>query len=58
MKNDPHHWKYLCIEEPFDRTNTARSVYDPLAFNKIIEVFRQSAAKLSLKKELSAVMAP
>jgi len=56
-KNDPHHWKYLCIEEPFDRTNTARSVYDPIAFNKIVDVFRQSSAKLSLKKELSSAMA-
>ncbi|XP_046448490.1 poly(A) RNA polymerase gld-2 homolog A-like isoform X4 [Daphnia pulex] len=55
-KNDPHHWKYICIEEPFDRTNTARSVYDPAAFQKIVDVFRQSAAKISQTKDLSSVM--
>jgi poly(A) RNA polymerase GLD2 len=76
-KNDPHHWKYICIEgmyrrmllcacgryihthfylEPFDRTNTARSVYDPAAFQKIVDVFRQSAAKISQTKDLLSVM--
>lgn len=42
--------------EPFDRTNTARSVYDPAAFQKIVDVFRQSAAKISQTKDLSSVM--
>ncbi|KAG8233879.1 hypothetical protein J437_LFUL013996 [Ladona fulva] len=41
-KNDPHQWKYLCIEEPFDLTNTARSVYDKDVFERVKEVFRNS----------------
>ncbi len=44
------------LSEPFDRTNTARSVYDPAAFQKIVDVFRQSAAKISQTKDLSSVM--
>ncbi|XP_047028985.1 poly(A) RNA polymerase gld-2 homolog A-like isoform X2 [Helicoverpa zea] len=46
-KNDPHQWKLLCVEEPFDLTNTARSVYDPDSFDKIVSTFRESAARLA-----------
>ena len=55
-KNDPNHWNYICIEEPFDRTNTARSVYDPLAFQRVVTVFRDSAGKIAHTKELSSVV--
>ncbi|XP_052742358.1 poly(A) RNA polymerase gld-2 homolog A [Bicyclus anynana] len=44
---DPAHWKLLCVEEPFDLSNTARTVYDPETFEKIVEVFRESHARLS-----------
>jgi poly(A) RNA polymerase GLD2 len=36
-------WKYLLIEEPFDLTNTARSVFDQRVFSQIINVFKKSA---------------
>ncbi|KAJ9575960.1 hypothetical protein L9F63_007187 [Diploptera punctata] len=52
-KNDPHQWKYLCIEEPFDLTNTARSVYDPDVFERVKEVFETSYN--NLKKSRSNV---
>jgi len=57
-KNSPHMWKSLCIEEPFDRTNTARSVYDPIVFEKIIEVFRMSHEKLVQTGDLSSILGP
>ncbi|CAG9791102.1 unnamed protein product [Diatraea saccharalis] len=46
-KNDPHQWKLLCVEEPFDLTNTARSVYDPETFEKIVSTFRDSHSRLA-----------
>lgn len=46
-KNDPHQWKLLCVEEPFDLTNTARSVYDPDTFDKIVATFRASHERLA-----------
>uniref|UniRef100_A0A023GNI4 Putative polya rna polymerase gld-2 protein a n=1 Tax=Amblyomma triste TaxID=251400 RepID=A0A023GNI4_AMBTT len=35
-------WKYICIEEPFDQTNTARSVYDWDAFQQIVRAFHDT----------------
>ena len=36
-------WKYMLIEEPFDLTNTARSVFDQRVFSQIKNVFKKSA---------------
>ncbi|XP_050293013.1 poly(A) RNA polymerase gld-2 homolog A-like [Anthonomus grandis grandis] len=55
-KNDPNQWKYLCIEEPFDFTNTARSVYDITAFRHIRDVIMASYAELVRTKLLSSVL--
>lgn len=55
MKNDPNHWQTLCIEEPFDLTNTARSAYDGEIFLKIKEVFRQSWYRLKETRQLESV---
>lgn len=55
FKNDPHQWKYLCIEEPFDLTNTAHSVYDPEAFEKIKAAFRLSHQTLQETLSLDSI---
>ncbi|ESO98294.1 hypothetical protein LOTGIDRAFT_64710, partial [Lottia gigantea] len=49
-------WKYLCIEEPFDLSNTARAVYDDYAFIRIRRVFRVSFHKLNQKRDVSAIL--
>lgn len=55
FKNDPHQWKFLCIEEPFDLTNTAHSVYDPEAFERIKSVFRSSHEALKELRNLDCI---
>lgn len=54
-KNDINHWQTLCIEEPFDLTNTARSAYDGEIFIKIKEVFFQSWLRLKENRQLGSV---
>ncbi|KAK5650983.1 hypothetical protein RI129_002012 [Pyrocoelia pectoralis] len=56
LKNDPHQWKYLCIEEPFDLTNTARSVYDLPTFKRIQKVFEVSSSILMKTEDLSRIL--
>lgn len=55
-KNTPTQWRWICIEEPFDRTNTARSVWDEQAFTQILNVFRTSHYRLERTKNLSAIL--
>ncbi|XP_011703319.1 PREDICTED: poly(A) RNA polymerase gld-2 homolog A-like isoform X2 [Wasmannia auropunctata] len=54
-KNDPYQWKYLCIEEPFDLTNTARSVFDPDMFSKIIFILNLTYSRLKRRYNLNDV---
>ncbi|XP_064459794.1 poly(A) RNA polymerase GLD2-like [Ornithodoros turicata] len=56
IKNCPGQWKYICIEEPFDRTNTARAVYDPSAFELIQSTFNRSASLLQATRSLQSVL--
>lgn len=55
-KNTPSQWKYICVEEPFERTNTARSVYDEQAFLHILNVFCSSYHRLKLTQSLKSIM--
>ncbi|KAJ8953350.1 hypothetical protein NQ314_007359 [Rhamnusium bicolor] len=55
-KNDPHQWKYLCIEEPFDFTNTARSVFDPEIFKHIKDIITFSYQELARTKLLNNIL--
>lgn len=55
FKNDPHHWRQLCIEEPFDLTNTARSVFDAVVFEQIKSVFSTCWRRLKDTNDLSSI---
>ncbi|XP_053695202.1 poly(A) RNA polymerase gld-2 homolog B-like [Sabethes cyaneus] len=54
-KNDPHHWRQLCIEEPFDLTNTARSVFDADIFEQIKSVFSTCWRRLKDTNDLNSI---
>ncbi|XP_066149697.1 poly(A) RNA polymerase gld-2 homolog A-like isoform X1 [Euwallacea fornicatus] len=55
-KNDPNQWKFLCIEEPFEHTNTARSVWHVPAFLHIKIVIRKSYEELKTSLKLRNVL--
>lgn len=46
-KNNATQWNFLAVEEPFERTNAASAVHDPLSFQKILAVFRMSYKLIS-----------
>jgi poly(A) RNA polymerase GLD2 len=46
-KNNACQWNFVAVEEPFDRTNAASAVHDPIAFQKILAVFRMSYRLIS-----------
>ena len=42
LEDSRSEWKHLLIEEPFDQTNTARSVFDFRVFQQVLKVFKKS----------------
>ncbi|GFO36881.1 poly(a) RNA polymerase gld-2-like protein a [Plakobranchus ocellatus] len=53
---DSMQWKYLNIEEPFEGSNTARSVYDLHVFTRIMRVFKASYSFLEKSRDLEAIL--
>ncbi|XP_077087827.1 poly(A) RNA polymerase GLD2 isoform X2 [Siphateles boraxobius] len=54
-KNRCREWrdKFVCVEEPFDRTNTARAVHDKVKFDAIKAEFTEV---LKLRKDLDCIL--
>ncbi|XP_043919648.1 poly(A) RNA polymerase GLD2 isoform X2 [Protopterus annectens] len=48
--------KFICIEEPFDRTNTARAVHEKIKFDTIKEEFQKSYEKIRNNKDLNVIL--
>uniref|UniRef100_A0A8C4X6B2 polynucleotide adenylyltransferase n=1 Tax=Erpetoichthys calabaricus TaxID=27687 RepID=A0A8C4X6B2_ERPCA len=48
--------KYICVEEPFDRSNTARAVHEKVKFDAIKAEFMESWQKLRAKKDLNVIL--
>nr|XP_006626837.2 PREDICTED: poly(A) RNA polymerase GLD2 [Lepisosteus oculatus]XP_015220995.1 PREDICTED: poly(A) RNA polymerase GLD2 [Lepisosteus oculatus]XP_015221003.1 PREDICTED: poly(A) RNA polymerase GLD2 [Lepisosteus oculatus] len=48
--------KYICVEEPFERSNTARAVHEKVKFDAIKAEFLESWRILQLKKDLNFIL--
>ncbi|XP_023679027.1 poly(A) RNA polymerase GLD2 [Paramormyrops kingsleyae] len=48
--------KFICVEEPFDRSNTARAVHERAQFDAIKAVFLKSWQLLQQKKDLNSIL--
>lgn len=55
-RNPPSQWKFLCIEEPFDLSNTARSVFDQNTFRRIFFVIRRSWEILKTTRNIDKII--
>jgi poly(A) RNA polymerase GLD2 len=49
-------WKHLSVEEPFDRSNTARSVYDKFVFTRVRRVFETSYSILEGSRDVEQIL--
>ncbi|XP_062873689.1 poly(A) RNA polymerase GLD2 [Trichomycterus rosablanca] len=56
----PNSWewkdKFICVEEPFDGTNTARAVHEKMKFDAIKAEFKESWQELLAKKDLNHIL--
>ncbi|XP_051750289.1 poly(A) RNA polymerase GLD2 [Ctenopharyngodon idella] len=48
--------KFICVEEPFDRTNTARAVHERVKFEAIKAQFIESYQVLQQRKDLNFIL--
>ncbi|XP_076854146.1 poly(A) RNA polymerase GLD2 isoform X2 [Brachyhypopomus gauderio] len=48
--------KFICVEEPFDGSNTARAVHEKIKFDSIKEQFIESWQVLQAKKDLNSIL--
>lgn len=48
--------KFICVEEPFDGTNTARAVHEKVKFDAIKAQFAESWQMLQLRKDLNFIL--
>ncbi|XP_054714294.1 poly(A) RNA polymerase GLD2-like [Uloborus diversus] len=55
-KNKKGHWKWVCIEEPFDLTNTACSMFKRDAFFYVKKVFEDSWRSLRSSRNLNYIL--
>ncbi|XP_035217146.1 poly(A) RNA polymerase GLD2-A-like isoform X1 [Stegodyphus dumicola] len=55
-RNKKAHWKLLCIEEPFDLTNTARAVFISEAFHHVRQVFINSWNCIKNNPDLDSIL--
>ncbi|WAQ99883.1 GLD2A-like protein [Mya arenaria] len=49
-------WKCLKVEEPFDKSNTARSCYDEATFARVQRVIARSYRTLCVKRDVNALL--
>lgn len=58
QRTDGIEWrnKYICVEEPFDRTNTARAVHEMQKFEMIQEEFMKAWVRLRDNRDLNSVL--
>ncbi|XP_022165139.1 poly(A) RNA polymerase gld-2 homolog A-like [Myzus persicae] len=54
-KNNPGQWKFIGIEEPFEKTNTARSVNNHNVFSQIKEAITNSYNQLKETMSLDSI---
>jgi ABC-type dipeptide/oligopeptide/nickel transport system ATPase subunit len=53
--NDGHHIMCSYVTEPFDLTNTARSVYDRTVFERVKAVFQASYNSLKKTRNIESI---
>lgn len=54
--NCANDWPHLGVEEPYERTNAARSVHNPVVWANILRVFRESNIQLKQNKDFKSLL--